>query len=239
MDNYSKIDHYSGFANYAMKHLGVSSMQLYYWDKIQDNIYNSPKVMGSLTPMILEERELRATQMSIFDRLMMDRILWVAGVVNENMSTVVQAQLMYLDTINESDIKMYVDSPGGSCSAGLGMVDVMDYIASDIQTINTGLAASMGSVILGAGTKGKRHSLPNSKVMLHTVSSGTSGVLADMKISIDEAEKTNNILFNLLGKYCDKSSDTVKNDASRDFWLTAKKAVEYGIIDSIIDKKIK
>ena len=121
------------------------------------------------------------TQMDIFSRLMMDRILWVAGPVNDQMSTVVQAQLMFLDNVEERDITMHVDSPGGSVKSGLSMVDVMNYIASDVSTINTGMAASMGSILLGNGTVGKRFSLPNSKVMLHQVSAGAQGHVEDMK----------------------------------------------------------
>ena len=141
MEGYMKLDFYSEFKNYAMKHMGISSMQLYYWEKTQDNIYNNSMViggmtpMGSMTPMVLEEREMRVTQMSVFDRLMMDRILWVAGPVNDQMSTVVQAQLMFLDNVEERDITMHIDSPGGSVKSGLSMVDVMNYIASVIHTI--------------------------------------------------------------------------------------------------------
>jgi len=138
------------FQNYYTKHLGKSSSNLDY--------YNS-QVENSMTPYILEEREMRVTQMDIFSRLMRDRILWVAGPVNDNMSTVVQAQLMFLDSVENSDITMHVDSPGGSVKSGLSMIDVMQFIKSDIRTINTGMAASMGSLLLGAGTKGKRLSL--------------------------------------------------------------------------------
>jgi len=162
MENISNFDYYSEFKDYAIKHLGVSGMQFHYWQQLQNRIY-SPS--ASMTPYILEERELRVTQMDIFSRLMMDRILWVAGPVNDNMSTVVQAQLLFLDDMDKRDITMYIDSPGGSVKSGLSMIDVMNYSHSDIITINTGMAASMGSVLLGTGTKGKRFSLPHSKVM--------------------------------------------------------------------------
>ena len=164
------------------KSKGVSSLALH---------YHRTQVENSLTPYILEERELRVTQMDIFSRLMMDRILWVAGEVNDSMSTVVQAQLMFLDSIDSRDITMHIDSPGGSVKSGLSMVDVMEYIKSDIVTIHTGMAASMGSILLGAGTKGKRYSLRFSKVMLHQSSGGFYGNIQDAKIDFDEWEKYN------------------------------------------------
>ena len=203
----TNMDFYSEFKNYAMNHMGISGMQFHYWDKLQASIYDNVNVLtgtqpsGSMTPYILEERELRVTQMDIFSRQMMDRILWVVGPVNDQMSTVVCAQLMFLDNLEVSDIKMYVDSPGGSVKSGLSMVDVMNYVESDIVTVNTGMAASMGSILLGNGTKGKRFALPNSRVMLHQVSSGARGHVEDMKISIAEAEKYNQNLFGMLAEY--------------------------------------
>ena len=236
MESYMKLDFYTEFKKYAMDHMGISSMQLYYWEKLQDNIYNNSQVFNSLSPMILEEREMRATLMSVFDRLMMDRILWVAGPVNDSMSTVVQAQLMFLDNINNKTITIHVDSPGGSVKSGLSMVDVMNYISSDISTINTGMAASMGSILLGAGTKGMRYSLPNSRVMLHQVSSGASGHVEDLKISLTEALKYNDKLFTMLGEYCGKTKEQVLSDCNRDNWLNAEEALDYGIIDGIVLK---
>jgi len=239
----TNMDFYSEFKNYAMNHMGISGMQLHYWDKLQASIYDNVNVLtgtqpsGSMTPYILEERELRVTQMDIFSRQMMDRILWVVGPVNDQMSTIVCAQLMFLDNLEVSDIKMYVDSPGGSVKSGLSMVDVMNYIESDIVTVNTGMAASMGSILLGNGTKGKRFALPNSRVMLHQVSGGAQGHVKDMKISIAEAEKYNQNLFGMLADYTDKDIKTVLEDCERDNWLNAKEAKAYGIIDDIITKK--
>ena len=233
MDYINTEDYYSEFKNYAMKHLGISGMQFHYWEKLQDRIY-SPS--ASMTPYILEERELRVTQMDIFSRLMMDRILWVAGPVNDGMSTVVQAQLLFLDDMNQNDITMYVDSPGGSVKSGLSMIDVMNYVPSEIITVNTGMAASMGSVLLGSGTKGKRMSLKHSKVMLHQVSSGAQGNIQDLRITLAESEKYNDVLFGLLGAYCGKTAEQVKKDATRDLWLTSTEALEYGIIDEVIEK---
>jgi ATP-dependent Clp protease protease subunit len=215
------------FEKFAMSE-GISSLKLDYYKK---------QVESSLTPYILEERELRVTQMDIFSRLMMDRILWVAGPVNDQMSTVVQAQLMFLDSVETRDITMHIDSPGGSVKSGLSMVDVMEYIKYDIVTVNTGMAASMGSILLGAGTKGKRYSLRFSKVMLHQSSGGFGGNIQDAKIDFQEWEKVNKILFDLLGSYCSKDPEVVMQDATRDFWMDAEEAVKYGIIDEIIRNK--
>jgi ATP-dependent Clp protease protease subunit len=177
--------------------------------------------------------------MDIFSRLMMDRLLWVAGPVDDNMSTVIQAQLMFLNSNSNDEIKMHIDSPGGSVKSGLSMVDVMDYIDCDIRTINTGMAASMGSVLLGAGTKGKRMSLRFSRTMLHQSSGGFRGNIQDAEIDWAEWQKINEVLFELLGEYCGKSAEQVKNDASRDLWLGANDALNYGIIDEVVTPKGK
>lgn len=213
------------FEKYAMSDHGISSLKMH---------YHKQMIESSMTPYILEERQLRATQMDIFSRLMMDRLLWVAGGVDDNMSTIVQAQLMFLDSTAKDDITMHIDSPGGSVKSGLSMIDVMEYITCDIVTVNTGMAASMGSVLLGAGTKGKRKSLRHSRVMLHQSSGGFRGNIQDAEIDWKEWKIVNEELFELLGKYCGKSAETVKIDASRDFWLGAEEAVAYGIIDSIV-----
>jgi ATP-dependent Clp protease protease subunit len=221
------FDKKSEFNRYAKSEHNVSSLNLDYYQK---------QIKGSLTPYILEERELRAVQMDIFSRLMMDRVLWVAGEVNDNMSTIVQAQLMFLDSTGQDDITMHIDSPGGSVKSGLSMVDVMDYIKCDIKTVNTGMAASMGSVLLGAGTKGKRASLRHSTTMLHQSSGGFSGNIQDAEIDWKEWQKVNKILFELLGEYCGKPAEVVMNDATRDFWLNAEDALAYGIIDTIVKR---
>lgn len=218
------------FYAYYTKHLGKPSSHLDYF---------SNQLESSMTPYILEEREMRATQMDIFSRLMRDRLLWVAGPVNDHMSTIVQAQLMFLDSTDKSDITMHIDSPGGSVKSGLSMVDVMEYISCDIRTVNTGMAASMGSVLLGAGTKGKRSSLRFSQTMLHQSSGGAVGNIQDARINMIEWEKVNNILFDLLGSYCGKPAKQVMEDATRDLWLSAEAALEYGIIDEIVKTKKK
>ena len=219
------MDFGKDFRKYALSE-GISSLNLDYFEK--------GLVENSMTPYILEEREMRVTQMDIFSRLMRDRILWVAGVVNTQMSTVVQAQLMYLDSVEKKDIKMHIDSPGGSVLAGLGMVDVMRYINSDVETINTGMAASMGSILLSSGTKGKRASLNFSKVMIHQVSSGASGHVADNRISQMESEKYNYILFKMLAENSGRPFDEVLESARRDNWLNSQEALDFGFIDEII-----
>jgi len=214
------------FERFAKSEYNVSSNNL--------DLYNK---QASLTPYILEEREMRMTQMDIFSRLMVDRLLWVAGPVNDNMSTIVQAQLMFLSSAGAGDITMHIDSPGGSVKSGLSMVDVMEYIPCDIKTVNTGMAASMGSVLLGAGTKGKRSSLRHSQTMLHQSSGGFSGNIQDAEVDWKEWQKINDELFVLLGSYCGKTAKQVKEDATRDFWLNAEEAIKYGIIDEIIKPK--
>lgn len=218
------------FTNFYTKHLGKGSLDLHYFGQ---------QVESSMTPYILEEREMRATQIDIFSRLMRDRIIWVAGGVDDRMSTIVQAQLMYLDNTEKTDITMHIDSPGGSVKSGLSMVDVMNYISCDIRTVNTGMAASMGSILLGAGTKGKRSSLRFSRTMLHQSSGGFGGNIQDAEISMKEWQKLNDILFNLLAEYCGKEPEQVKKDASRDLWLSSDEALEYGIIDEIVKTKKK
>ena len=224
------------FRDYAIKHMGISPVDFYQWEQLQEKLYG---VNASLTPYILEEREMRVTQLDIFSRMMMDRIIWLAGPVNDRMSTVVQAQLMFLDNLETKDITLHIDSPGGSVKSGLSIVDVMDYVSSDIVTINTGMAASMGSILLGAGTKGKRYTLRFSRVMLHQVSTGASGNIQDIRISLKEGEKYNELLFGLLGQYTNKDPKQVMEDAQRDLWLSADEAVKYGIVDSVIKNKPK
>lgn len=254
MDMYSGIDFQSEFRKYAIKHLGVSGAQFYSWEKVQSSLYDNvniihpsqiPKIVdyskgiaNSQMPYIIEEREMRVTQMDIFSRLMMDRILYLSGPVNDQMSTIVSSQLLFLDNVDSnSDITMYIDGPGGSVKSGLTIVDTMDLISSDVRTINTGMAASMSSVLLGAGTKGKRSALRHSRVMLHQVSSGMEGNIQDIEISMRQSKLYNEELLELLGEYCGKDPKQILEDTRRDLWLTAKEAVEYGIIDSVLLKK--
>lgn len=189
---------------------------------------------NSLTPYVLEEREMRATQIDIFSRLMRERILWVSGVVNQHMSDIVQAQMLFLDSVEKKDITLYINSPGGSVLCGLGIVDLMNYIKSDVVTTNIGMCASMGSVLLSSGTKGKRSSLVYSKVMTHQVSHGTSGNIQDTRINQLEAEKYNYILFKMLAENCGKTIDEVLEFSARDRWYNSDEAKEFGLIDEVI-----
>ena len=212
---------------------GISSLGLH---------YHNQKIESSLTPYILEERHLNVTQMDVFSRLLMDSILFISGEVNDNMAVITQAQLLFLDSIKEDslkDITMYINTPGGSVPAGLTIVATMEHIDRNIQTINTGTAASMGSILLGAGTKGKRAGIKFSRVMLHQISYGSHGNIQDNKISEREAEKYNKILFDLLSEYCNKPAEEILNDTVRDLWLDTDEALKYGIIDEIIIKKKK
>jgi ATP-dependent Clp protease protease subunit len=191
---------------------------------------------NSLTPYVLEEREMRATQIDIFSRLMRERILWVSGAVNQRMSDIIQAQMLFLDSVEQKDITLYINSHGGSVLCGLGIVDLMNYIKSDVVTTNIGMCASMGSVLLSSGTKGKRSSLVYSKVMTHQVSHGTSGNIQDTRINQMEAEKYNYILFKMLAENCGKTIDEVLEFSARDRWYNSDEAKEFGLIDEVIKR---
>lgn len=227
----NNIDYELGkeFQQYATKHLGIKDQEL--------NAHFGLDIEASMTPYILEERKMRVTQMDIFSRLMRDRIIWLAGPVNDRMSTVAQAQLMFLDNVETKDITLHIDSPGGSVKSGLSIVDVMDYIGSDVRTVNTGMCASMGSVLLGAGTKGKRSSLRFSQVMCHQVSHGTRGNIQDTRITHREGEKVNYILGEMLAGYSGKEFDEYMETVVRDKWYTSSEALEFGLIDEVIDSK--
>jgi ATP-dependent Clp protease protease subunit len=199
--------------------------------------YYNKQIENSLTPYVLEERQMNVTQIDVFSRLMMERIIWVAGEVNDNMAIVTQAELIFLDSLDNNDITLHIDTPGGSVKSGLSMVNVMDYIKSDIRTICTGMAASMGSVLLGAGTRGKRSAMEDCEIMLHQSSGGAVGNIQDAEITMKWWKRKNDRLFELLGRYCDKAPEQVKEDASRDLWLDSKEALAYGLIDEIVTKK--
>lgn len=216
------------FEKYAIQHIGVSSNNLNYY---KDN------VLASQTPYVLEEREMRVTQIDIFSRMMLDREIWFTTPVTTNTCTITQAQLMFLDSIEKKDIKFNITSPGGEVCAGLSLLDTMNYVSSDISTINLGMAASMGSILVSSGTKGKRFSLKHSRIMIHQVSSAADGVIMDMRISLQEAEKYNDILFSILAENTNKTKEQVLNDSIRDKWFSSQEALDYGLIDGIVSKK--
>lgn len=200
---------------------GISSISLHSYE-------------NSMTPQIIEERKLNAISMSVFDRLMMERTIWICSPINSQMASIIQAQLIYLDSLDKKDIIIHCDSPGGSVMAGLGIIDVMNYIKSDVATINTGLCASMGAMILSAGQKGKRSSLLYSRTMIHHVSSSTSGTVDDQRISLMESEKYNFLLMKILAQNCGKTFDEIHDSSRRDKWLNSDESLEFGIVDEII-----
>jgi len=188
------------------------------------------------TPMIVEERELNVTILSVFDRLMLDRIIWLAGPVTGDSCTVMQGQLLFLDSTGNEDITMHLNTPGGEVTSGLSVVDVMDLVKSDIVTVNTAQCCSMGSILLGAGTKGKRRSLRFSKTMIHQSSGGLGGNIQDARIWMKEWEKDNKLLISLLSEYTGQTQKTIAADAERDNWLSAKETLKYGLIDEVVTK---
>ena len=214
------------FQSYYTKHLGKPSLDLH-------NFNNH--IQNSMTPYILEEREMRVTQMDIFSRLMMDRILWASGPVDDRMGDIIQSQLIFLDNLDKKkDINLYLQTPGGSVLSGLGIRDTMNFINADVATTNIGMCASMGSVLLSSGAKGKRSSLIHSKVMTHMVSHGTQGNVQDTRIGQLEAEKYNYLLFKILAKNCDKTFDEMLESSRNDKWFNSDEALEFGLIDKIV-----
>lgn len=208
------------FRRYALSS-GISTMKMQYFENYT-------------TPYILEERNLNVTQMDIFSRMMKDRMLWIFGAVNDDMASIVQAQLLYLESISEQDIVINLSSPGGSVIAGNGMCDTMDIIKPDVATICVGMAASMGAVILSNGAKGKRSSLISSRVMVHQASSGAQGHVADNRINHRETEKHNFILMKKIAMNCGKDFKEVYNSANRDKWFNSDEALAFGLIDEVV-----
>lgn len=194
------------------------------------------KANNILTPYILEERQLNVATFDVFSRLMYDRIIYFTGVVDDDSCNTAVAQLLYLSSVDERDISMYINSPGGSVVDGLGLVDTMNYISCDISTTCIGMAASMGSVLLSNGAKGKRFVLPHSRVMIHQVSSGAQGVLKDLEIELEQTRRCKNDLYEILAKNTNKSFEEIERDCDRNYWLIGKEAVEYGIVDKVLDR---
>lgn len=194
------------------------------------------KTSNMMTPYILEERQLNVATFDVFSRLMYDRIIYFTGVVNEDTCNTAVAQLLYLSSVDERDINMYINSPGGSVVDGLGLVDTMNYIPCDIATTCIGMAASMGSVLLSNGAKGKRFVLPHSRVMIHQVSSGAQGVLKDLEIELEQTRRCKNDIYKILAENTNKSFEEIEKDCDRNFWLIGKEAVEYGIVDDVLVK---
>jgi ATP-dependent Clp protease protease subunit len=193
-----------------------------------------------ISPSILEERQLNVTQMDVFSRLMMDRIIFLGAPIYDDAANIIQAQLLFLESVDSSkDIQIYINSPGGSVSAGLGIYDTMQLISSDVATICTGLAASMGAVLLTAGADGKRSALPHSRVMIHQPLGGAQGQASDIEITAREILKTKRELYEILSKHSGVDISKIEQDADRDYWMTSYEAREYGLIDQVLDKRSK
>ncbi len=193
-----------------------------------------------ISPSILEERQLNVTQMDVFSRLMMDRIIFLGTEVNDYTANVIQAQLLYLDSVDsEKDIHIYLNTPGGSVYAGLGIYDTMQFIKSRVGTICTGMAASMGAVLLVAGEKGMRAALPHSRVMIHQPLGGIQGQASDIEITAREILKLKDELYQIISDHSGQSMDKIRQDADRDYWMTAQEALDYGMIDKVYDRKNK
>ena len=220
------------FRKYATKHLGMNGLSLDEYFKVSNN--------GYISPSILEERQLNVTQMDVFSRLMMDRIIFLGTQVDDYTANVIQAQLLYLDSADPGkDISIYLNTPGGSVYAGLGIYDTMQFISSDVATICTGMAASMGAVLLVAGTQGKRSALKHSRIMIHQPSGGAQGVAADMEINLREMLKLKKELYQIIADHSGKTYEQIEKDSDRDFWMTSQEALEDGMIDRVLVKEKK
>jgi ATP-dependent Clp protease protease subunit len=217
------------FKKFAIHNAHINSMVL-------DDVIKSQS--GYLNPYILEERQLNVTQLDVFSRLMMDRIIFLGTDINDYTANTLEAQLLYLDSIdNGKDISIYINSPGGSVSAGLGIYDTMQFITSDVQTLCTGMAASMAAVLLVAGKEGKRSALPHSRVMIHQPMGGAQGQASDIEITAREIQKYKKELYSIIAEHSHQPYDKVWADSDRDYWMTAEEAREYGMIDQVMKRK--
>lgn len=216
------------FKKYATKHLGMNSLVL-------DDVIKSQR--DYLNPYILEERQLNVTQLDVFSRLMMDRIIFLGTQIDDYTANTLQAQLLYLDSADPGkDISIYINSPGGSVYAGYGIYDTMQIISSDVKTICTGMAASMAAVLLVAGTKGKRSALKHSRVMIHQPLGGAQGQASDIEITAREILKIKKEIYTIIADHSGQSYEKVLKDGDRDFWMTSEEAKEYGMIDQVLIK---
>lgn len=218
------------FKKYAVKHEGISSLKVEQYMNL-----NSKAYIKSMTPYIIEERQLNVAQMDVFSRLMMDRIIFLGTAIDDQIANIVQAQLLFLASADgKKDIQIYVNSPGGSVYAGLGMYDTMQYIQPDVATICTGMAASMAAVLLCAGAKGKRSALPHSRVMIHQPMGGAQGQVADMEITLKEVLKLKSELYKIISNHSGQPFEKIEKDSDRDYWMIAQEAKDYGMIDEVL-----
>lgn len=220
------------FQKYATRHMGMSSMHL---EKYM-GATSAPNITG-FTPQVIEERQMNVVGMDVFSRLMMDRIIFMGVPVNDYVANVVQAQLLFLESTDpKRDVQMFINSPGGSVIAGLGIYDTMQYVAPDVATICTGLAASMGAVLLAAGTKGKRSCLHHSRVMIHQPSGGMQGQFSDMEITYELIREMKKELYEILANHTGQKYATIEKDCDRDNWMKAQDAKKYGLVDEVLDR---
>lgn len=228
------------FRNYAVNHLGMSGTLVDSYAKAVSKSAVSVPQMDYMNPYILEERQLNVTQMDVFSRLMMDRIIFLGTQVTDQSANIIQAQLLYLDSVDpDKDVSLYINSPGGSVYAGLGIYDTMQYISSDVSTICTGMAASMAAVLLVAGEKGKRFALPHSRVMIHQPLGGIQGQASDIEITAREILKLKDELYRIISDHSGQPLEKIAADSDRDYWMIAKEAEEYGMIDKVLEKPKK
>ena len=221
------------FRNYAHKHLGMNSLALDQYVSASNQAIRS----SYISPTIIEERQLNVAQMDVFSRLMMDRIIFLGTEVNDYTANVIQAQLLYLDSSDPGkDVSIYINSPGGSVYAGLGIYDTMQYISSDVATICTGIAASMAAVLLVSGTAGKRFALNHSRVMIHQPLGGAQGQASDIEITAREILKLKKELYQIIADHSGQPFEKVERDSDRDYWMTAQDAKDYGMIDQVLTK---
>ena len=228
------------FEKYATRHRGISSTTYAkYTSAFNKSFQNSKfKIQNSLTPYIVEERQLNVAQMDVFSRLMMDRIIFLGTAIDDYTANVIQAQLLFLESVDPTkDIQIYLNSPGGSVYAGLGIYDTMQYIQPKVSTICTGLAASMASVLLCAGEKGRRCALPHARVMIHQPMGGADGQATDMEITVREILKLKKELYEIIAKHSGQPFEQVEKDSDRDHWFTAEEALAYGMLDEVLTKK--
>ena len=223
----------SDFRNFAVKGLGMNGLALDQYSAAA----NAGITSSYINPSIIEERQLNVAQMDVFSRLMLDRIIFLGTEVNDYTANVIQAQLLYLDSSDPGkDVSIYINSPGGSVYAGLGIYDTMQYISSDVATICTGMAASMAAVLLVAGQKGKRFALPHSRVMIHQPMGGAQGQASDIEITAREIKKLKHELYNIIAEHSGQPFDRVERDSDRDYWMTSDEALAYGMIDHVLVK---
>lgn len=223
------MDYKKEFEQYARLHRGISSLKMHRYGQIENEY---------ISPTIIEERQLNIATMDVFSRLMMDRIIFLGVPIYDDAANIIQAQMLFLESTNpKSDIQIYLNTPGGSVSAGLGIYDTMQLIAPDVATICTGMAASMGAILLTAGTKGKRSALQHSKIMIHQPLGGVEGQASDIEITAKQILKTKAELYHILAKHSGVTVKKIEKDADRDFWMSSQEAAKYGLIDGVLTKR--